>query len=56
MLHVVRNLALFNGVIITNRYDVINRLTTRVYPDGTSDAFTYTATGQRQNCQARSPS
>lgn len=37
----------FNQVVITNIYDSLNRLTARVYPDGSSNAFTYTATGQR---------
>jgi len=36
-----------NGAFITNAYDPLNRLLARFYPDGTSNAYTYTLTGQR---------
>jgi RHS repeat-associated protein len=38
----------FNGAVIANLYDLMNRLTARIYPNGTSNTFTYTPTGQRQ--------
>jgi RHS repeat-associated protein len=38
----------FNGFVITNVYNCLNQLVARVYPDGTSNTFAYTATGQRQ--------
>jgi RHS repeat-associated protein len=37
----------FNGVIITNQYDVLNRLTNRASINGYQVSYTYTATGQR---------
>jgi RHS repeat-associated protein len=38
----------FNGVIVTNQYDVMNRLTNRISINGYKIRYTYTATGQRQ--------
>lgn len=38
----------FNGNTIRNTYDALNRLTLQKFPDGTSNAITYTATGQRR--------
>jgi RHS repeat-associated protein len=37
----------FNGKIITNRFDSLNRLVARIYPDGTSNTFTFSSTGRR---------
>jgi RHS repeat-associated protein len=37
----------FNGATITNQYDVLNRLTAKLYPNATSNTFSYTPTGQR---------
>lgn len=39
----------FNGVIITNRYDVLNRLTNRSSIAGYSVSFGYAVSGQRTN-------
>lgn len=38
----------FNGVVITNQYDVMNRLTNRASSGGLLAAFTYTTNGLRQ--------
>jgi RHS repeat-associated protein len=38
----------FNGVIIANQYDVMNRLTNRASVNGYKVSYTYTSTGQRQ--------
>jgi RHS repeat-associated protein len=37
----------FNGVVMTNRYDVMNRLTNRSSAGGYQVSFTYSPTGQR---------
>src|SRR5207247_1268816 len=37
----------FNGQAIRMDYDGVGRILARVYPDGTSNSFGYTVTGQR---------
>jgi YD repeat-containing protein len=39
----------FNGVVITNQYDVMNRLTNQISVNGYQVSYTYTPTGQRQS-------
>src|SRR6202042_1081691 len=39
----------FNGAVITNRYDALNRLTNKASVFGYRVAFAYSATGQRTN-------
>ena len=38
----------FNGIVITNQYDVMSRLTNRASVNGYKVNYTYTLTGQRQ--------
>jgi YD repeat-containing protein len=42
------NAANFNGVIITNQFDVMNRLISRKSGNGYQVSYTYTPTGQWQ--------
>ena len=39
----------FNGVVITNQYDALNRLTNRASVNGYQASFAYSPTGQRTN-------
>ncbi len=39
----------FNGIVITNQYDVLNRLTSRTSTNGYSVTYGYSVTGQRTN-------